>query len=125
MPLCLQFCAHGLARAAAQPQFVARQAQVEFAVTVAEHRLCQDRLAQRAPIGQVEVQADATLQQGLLGQYASGSECRHIGHDGRRADHAGLEGPQYDGILVAAEAEIVSVDYDLLRHRDPPEVCRP
>ncbi|MNC40374.1 hypothetical protein D3C75_890760 [compost metagenome] len=124
LPLCLQLRAHGLARLPAQPQLVAGQAQVELAVAVAEHRLGQDRCAQRAPVGQVEMQADAPLQQGLLGQDAGGGKGRHVGHDGGRADHAGLERPQDDGVFIATEAKIVSVDYDLLRHRDPPGGCR-
>ncbi|MNE71041.1 hypothetical protein D3C80_1668780 [compost metagenome] len=99
---------------------VARKVQVELASGVAEGWLAGNRLAQGAAVGEVEMQADAALEQRLLRQLTSGVESGHVGHGGGGADHPGLKGPQDDCILVRAEAEIVSVDDDLTRHVRPP-----
>ena len=120
LPLRLQFRRDGLAGRSRQPQAMARQVQVEFPGGVAQERLGADGRAQRSPVGQVEMQADAPQQALLTGQRAGLDERRHVGHQRRRADQPLLEGVDDGAVLVLAEAKVVGVDDDALDHWPAP-----
>ncbi len=58
------------------------------------------------------MQADASQQTVLLGQFTGVVERRHVGHQGRRADHLSLEGAQGQLVVVQVETEVVGIDDD-------------
>ena len=120
LPLRLQLFTHRVAILTSEPQAVPWQAQVEYAVAIAECATAQDRGAQRPPVGQVEMQPDPTLQRRMPGHRAGCFERRHVGHGRGRADDPGLKRGEDRRVFVRAQPEIVSVDYDLARHDRPP-----
>ena len=120
LPLRLQLIVHRVAILTTEPQAVTREAEVEHAVAVAKRLARDNPLAQGAPVSQVEVQADPARQRGMPGHGAGRFERRHVGHGGGGTDDPGLKRREDHRVLVRAEAEIVSVDYDLARHVRPP-----
>ena len=120
LPLGFEFFRDCMTILATQPEAAAGQVQVECAGNVAEGPARENAPAQRAATAEVEVQADAPLQQRMQGQGTRSVKGRHVGHDGGGTDDPGLERSQNHRVFTGTEAEIVSVDYDLVRHIRPP-----
>ncbi|MNF69274.1 hypothetical protein D3C84_511490 [compost metagenome] len=120
LPLRFKFFLDGQAVLKTEPQASARQVQVEHSGTVTEGRARENTPAQRAAVGQVEMQADTPRQQRMLGQGTRRFEGWHVGHGRGGTDDPGLERSQNHRVFASAETEVVSVDYDLVWHVHPP-----